>query len=167
MTISPLWGVSGEIDVTQSHFRDLPLLSQQLEAFPQTVLWYTPICLHISLNPVPSSTFALEAFSPRNCRLIFIKPSALVFFNSNPVAQIVLLDSYPKVSPQNFNGFDFLGYFADLLLLDIAIKEKATLASYSFSRYGLSWFLDSYKGSCTCLPPQWTLPCYQGVPSCA
>jgi len=38
LTISPACGVSGVSGLTRIHFRDPPLLSQQLEAFPQTVL---------------------------------------------------------------------------------------------------------------------------------
>lgn len=146
LTVSPVCGVSGNSAVTRSYFRDLPLLLQQPEAFPQTVLWYTPLCLHSGLNPVPPSTFAPEVFSLKSCGLDFSIPSVLAFSSSCLVTQTLLLVSYPRVRPQDFNGFDLLRCFADLLLSSIATGEKATLASYSFSRCGLSWFVAYLQG---------------------
>jgi len=141
LTVSPTRGVSGNCAVIRSYFRDLPLLFQQPEAFPRVVLWYTPLCLHIGLNPVPSSTFAPGVFSLESCGFCFQKHSAPAFSSSCLVTQTVLLVSHLAISPQDFNGFDLSRCFAALLHSSIATDDRATLASYSFSRFGLSWFV--------------------------
>jgi len=153
LTVSPERGVSGVDDFTHLHFRDLALLLQQPEAFPRPVLWYPPVCLHPGLNPVPSSTFAPGVFSLESCGLCFQKHSVLAFSGSCPVTRTILLVSHPKVCPQDYNGFDLSRCFADLPHLDVAIKDKTTLASYSFSRFGLTWFTATKRGFRFSQPP--------------
>ena len=82
MTVSPVCGVSGLICFTPSdlhqmmyhtsNFRDLHLLFQQFEAFPQTVLWHTWSNLLDHLSPDPSSTFHPWSVPPLKLILYFL-----------------------------------------------------------------------------------------------
>jgi len=121
------------------YFRDLPSLSQRPEAFPATVLWYTPLCLHKGLNPVPPSTFTPGDFPPGSFSFCFQKHAALALPASwrLPTSSP---GSNPKVLTRDFNGFRLPGSFADLSHLSVATEDKTTLARFSFSRCGLLGF---------------------------
>ena len=82
MTVSPVCGVSGLICFTPSdlhqmmyytsNFRDLHLLFQQSEAFPQTVLWHTWFNFLDHLSPDPPSTFHSWSVPPLKLILYFL-----------------------------------------------------------------------------------------------
>lgn len=72
LTDSPGPGVSGGTFIPAF---ETSICFWQLEAIPVPVLWYTALCLHSALNPVPSSTFSHGVFS--NMAIVLLFPAGL------------------------------------------------------------------------------------------
>jgi hypothetical protein len=79
LACSPTAGVSGGAFI--SAFETF-LCFSQFEAIPAVVLWYTVSYLHLTLNPVPPSTFARGVFPSMACGSCFHESAALAVSRS-------------------------------------------------------------------------------------